>query len=228
MDLKSKPPREPSLARGDFTRGELRHREQLHIQTTFGEPRWERLDNGRFQQSGGLALVDHLIEMIGDGKEATVYQCRATDALPVRFCAAKVYRAQSFRAFAKAGDYLADEHRRDRRAQKAIRQHSKRGRAMVHHDWIEREWRTLSDLYDAGARIPQPFAHTDVAILMAFIGDERGAAPLLKNVQLSRGDAARAFEQIVDTVRTMLDHDRIHGDLSPYNILYWDDEPIVC
>ena len=57
------------------------------------------------------------------------------------------------------------------------------------------------------------------------IGDADGAAPMLVHVKLNRNATARAFEAIIDDVRTLLDCELIHGDLSAYNILYHRDRP---
>jgi serine/threonine-protein kinase RIO1 len=41
-------------------------------------------------------------------------------------------------------------------------------------------------------------------------------APQLKDLQLDRHDAAVIFERLIDDIRVMLAHNRIHGDLSPF------------
>jgi hypothetical protein len=51
---------------------------------------------------GGEGLLTDVIRTIGDGKEATVYSCRAHPSTGVEHLAAKVYRAQKFRAFARS------------------------------------------------------------------------------------------------------------------------------
>ena len=53
-------------------------------------------------------------------------------------------------------------------------------------------------------------------------GDESRASPTLNTVRLHRTEAARLFERTLWNVEMMLNHDCVHGDLSAYNILYWD------
>jgi len=43
----------------------------------------------------------------------------------------------------------------------------------------------------------------------------------LRHVQLDRQEAPRLFERLMSNVELMLRLNRIHGDLSPFNVLYW-------
>ena len=56
---------------------------------------------------------------------------------------------------------------------------------------------------------------------MEFIGDENGAAPHLRHVELSDNDARVALECLLDNVEIFLDLHLVHGDLSAYNVLWW-------
>jgi RIO kinase 1 len=67
---------------------------------------------------------------------------------------------------------------------------------------------------------------TDV-ILMEFIGDEDGPAPALKDIRLDPAEARRHFEHLLADIEIWLACDRIHGDLSPYNILYWNNQLVT-
>ena len=63
---------------------------------------------------------------------------------------------------------------------------------------------------------------------MEFIGSsDEGAAPSLKSADLSRSEAEAAYVRILDNIQTWLYAYVIHGDLSPYNVLYWADRPIA-
>ena len=81
---------------------------------------------------------------------------------------------------------------------------------------------TLHELHRAGADVPFPIALKGDAVLMEYIGDETCAAPRLAQVELARDEAKPLFERILRNIGLWLDLDRIHGDLSPYNILYWN------
>jgi RIO kinase 1 len=62
----------------------------------------------------------------------------------------------------------------------------------------------------------------DNAILMEYIGDLDGCAPALNEVSLDRAEARGLFERVLRNIDLLLAHERIHGDLSAYNILYWE------
>ncbi len=221
------------LASAGFKRGELLAWERAYLTSTFASRSWS-LDatgvgpNGerpppRYDQRGSaepVRLIRTVLRPVGDGKEATAYCCRAAEEVPFEFALAKVYRAVKFRDFANAEVYTAGETIADRRAQKAIEQKSAQGRRLRHRVWVEREWETLCELHDAGADVPAPYACARDVVLMEFIGDGDRAAPLLLDSALERGEARRLYERVIANVELFLSCDRVHGDLSAYNVLY--------
>jgi hypothetical protein len=50
------------------------------------------------------------------------------------------------------------------------------------------------------------------------------AAPPLNSVTLDPDEAKDLYERVVRNIDIMLTHNRIHGDLSAYNILYWEGD----
>jgi RIO kinase 1 len=166
--------------------------------------------------------VSDVEAMINDGKEATVYLCRTQAWVEVPYLAAKMYRARKFRAFANEQEYVNAERIVDRRMRKAIRHRTAKGKRLSHFMWISQEWKAMQILHEAGASVPVPYAHADDGILMEFIGDENGTAPMLVHVDLSAGEAQPAFESLMRDVELMLANDIVHGDLSAYNVLYHD------
>lgn len=223
------------LAEPGTTRKYLRGLEQRHVLESFGVEQWSLDSPGvgpdgeppppRFATSGAGApvrLVSDVVRMIGDGKEATVYCCRAGPEVDFPWAAAKVYRARRFRAFADASTYRAGEVIRDQRAARAMRDKSRAGRRMHHGSWVSREWETLCLLHDAGADVPAPYACTSDAILMEYFGDPDEPAPLLLRAELSASQAHRVFRRLLDNVEVLLACHRVHGDLSAYNILWTD------
>ena len=52
------------------------------------------------------------------------------------------------------------------------------------------------------------------------------AAPLAQ-VHLERDEALPLFQSIVEDIRIMLANDLVHGDLSAYNILYWQGDYLI-
>jgi RIO kinase 1 len=62
---------------------------------------------------------------------------------------------------------------------------------------------------------------------MAFIGDGLVAAPRLEAVRLDRDTAARVWDELVEDIARMLAAERVHGDLSAYNVLWWRDRAVL-
>ncbi|MCB0164599.1 MAG: hypothetical protein KDI79_10250, partial [Anaerolineae bacterium] len=77
-------------------------------------------------------------------------------------------------------------------------------------------------LFEAGGAVPQPLAAGENAILMEFVGDAQLAAPTLNEITLETSLAKALFTEVLRNIDLMLQHQLIHGDLSAYNILYWD------
>jgi serine/threonine-protein kinase RIO1 len=92
--------------------------------------------------------------------------------------------------------------------------------------WAEKEWRNLKRMYSKGVRCPHPIALKDNVILMEFIGHKATPAPKLKDALprfKSEERVMAVFAMVIDIIRDMyqLCH-LVHGDLSEYNLLYFD------
>ena len=200
-----------TLSGAAFTRGMLADLEKAAVMTQFG----------------GQGLITDVVGVVGDGKEATVYCCNADPSTGVEWLAAKVYRAQKFRAFAGAHAYAGERVVLDKRAGRAMKSRTEKGRRMAHHAWIEWEWETLCRLHDAGVSVPNPLAASDDAILMEFIGDQGGPAPTLRQVELDPAQARTVLQRLLQDVELMLDCHLVHGDLSAYNVLWFRNRPWI-
>src|SRR5437763_7947613 len=64
------------------------------------------------------------------------------------------------------------------------RRDTKVGQKIDIASWCYWEYETLSALHAAGVTVPKPYAHGATAILMEYLGDESGAAPVLHSVSL--------------------------------------------
>src|SRR5688500_2115717 len=89
------------------------------------------------------------------------------------------------------------------------------------------EYTTMARLHGAGAAVPRPYAAGENAILMTYYGDEQRAAPTLNEVHLSKAEATPLFEEVLRNIELLLQHGQIHGDLSAYNILYWQGSVVL-
>jgi len=189
-------------------------------------------------------LLDSLLEMaqhewisdvlrkVKTGKEASVYLCKAGPGVDASLIVAKIYRPRSLRNLKNDGIYRTgridlgeDGKTLYREADvNAIIKRTKYGEELRHQSWIAYEYQTLELLHAAGADVPKPYVMERNAILMGYVGDVESAAPTLNSVILGRAEARRLFNRVIRNIDLLLANERIHGDLSAYNILYWDGD----
>lgn len=179
-------------------------------------------------------LISDVEALVKGGKEANVYRCAAHPATGQKWLAAKVYRPRMFRNL--RNDHMYRQGRmtltgngspvkgRDTRMMRALDKKTAFGQQVAHTSWLMHEYKALELLYDAGADVPQTYAAGENAILMTYVGDGGGAAPALNEINLEADEVWPLFNKILENVGLMLRYGRIHGDLSAYNILYWQGD----
>lgn len=204
----------------------------MHGDSTFHEALSDLFDGG---------WIDEVLYEVRSGKEATVFCCRAGARSLERLSefstphstaprlsadillAAKVYRDLESRRFKNDAIYQTGRVHlaREGRIKRAADNKSHFGRQVQYGMWIEHEWETLRVLHEAGLPVPAPIARGERSILMTYLGDADGPAPALAEIDLPRDQAWDTFDHLLDAVFAMLSLDRVHGDLSAYNILWW-------
>ena len=168
--------------------------------------------------------ITDVISAVKSGKEATVYCCRAHPSTGRELLAAKVYAievAAQYRLRKLYSDGRDRMYKPDARAQRAIKAAGRFGRQLVFDDWVAQEYANLRALHQAGADVPEPIGHCGSGILMEYIGDATRPAPTLVGATLTAEEAQRLFDRVMRNIRVYLAKDRVHGDLSPYNMLWW-------
>jgi RIO kinase 1 len=168
-------------------------------------------------------LIDEVVGVVKSGKEATVYACRSRGTI----VAAKVYRATQVRQFANDAVYRSGRTRGSSRLERGVRLKTRTGRDLRFSQWTASEYETLHVLHAAGADVPVPLGHAGAVIVMQYIGDDDGPAPALNAVALQPHEAQGAFERIMRNIELMLACDRVHGDLSPFNVLWDGARPVL-
>jgi RIO kinase 1 len=176
-------------------------------------------------------LITDVLHEAHSGKEATVYCCAAHPSTGEEYLAAKIYRPRMFRSLRNDAIYRFSriqrdeagqaEHGNSRRGSAATRK-SEKGRATQVASWIEYEYQTQRLMHEHGADVPRPFAQLGNAVLMEYVGTVGQPAPRLSDVLLTPEEAPDHFARIMRNIELGLEHGRIHGDLSAYNILYWE------
>jgi RIO kinase 1 len=144
-------------------------------------------------------LVDEVVAMLGAGKEADCYLGLYKGA----FLVLKAYRL----------------HRTPRKKKAKIGYAVDRLGAVA-----AREFTILQKAYKAGIPVPTPARRVDNMFTMRYLGDEV-KAPLLKDVVLENPEDAAG--QALDLVEKLVEACIVHGDLSEYNIVFWDGELFV-
>lgn len=176
----------------------------------------------------GDGLVTEILYEVRSGKEATVYCCRADPSTGKELLAAKVYRPLEQRSFRNDAVYQtgrdAAVSSRDRRA---LGNKTRHGRDVQFGTWIFAEFQTMRALHALGADVPEAIAHSGGTLLMEYFGDEHAAAPMLVRTRLGADEPAAFLRRIIENVTLWLRNDLVHGDLSPYNILYWENRIVV-
>jgi RIO kinase 1 len=180
-----------------------------------------------------MDYISDVLARVRGGKEASVYRCKATPKTGMELVAAKVYRPRMFRnlrndtLYREGRAYLKSDGKaiktNDHRLMRAIGKKTDYGEQLEHTSWLMYEYTTLQKLFAAGAAVPQPLAVGENTILMGYCGDEFTAAPTLNTVTMDAEEAQKLLQVVLRNVETMMRHGLIHGDLSAYNILYWDE-----
>lgn len=184
--------------------------------------------------------IEDIHSRLRSGKEGTVYCCTGgarAKAAGHDYLIAKVYRDFEHRTFrndavyrestGRGGSFGRFGGKPDRRMQKAVQKKSRAGREGQSASWVNHEYQTLQALYEAGVEVPRPFALDGQAIAMEYIGIPGAPAPQLQAISLEPTESRRLFDDVLRNIRRMLAAGRIHGDLSPYNILYWEGRIVI-
>lgn len=160
---------------------------------------------------------------VKSGKEATVYKV-LFDGEPA---ALKLYTPPEERTFQKNAQYIEGKHYRLVSHRKAVASGNAFGKRLVHDNWVKREFFILEKLYQLGAKIPRPMARLGNAVIMEYIGDDHSPAPRLSDVRLTKEEAVGAFKTVMETAEIFWQFGIVHGDLSEFNILWWDETPYI-
>ncbi len=153
---------------------------------------------------------DDLVSPIALGKEANVFSAKKGNGVVI----VKIYRLENCN-FNKMYSYLAPD----------PRFHGiKKKRRLIIFAWVQREYRNLLKAREA-IRVPKPIAVKDNILIMEFIGKEV-ASPKLKDCVPE--NVKEFFDKTKKTIKALYKEAGIvHADLSDFNILNFEEEPIL-
>ena len=163
---------------------------------------------------GVITDVQHRLK---SGKEADVYVVTYAG----KTVAAKVYKKRAHRNFKNDSGYKEGRTVRNTRSQRAMDRGSKFGQDTAEEAWKSAEVDALYQLHAAGVRVPTPVMYLEGVLLMELVrGADGEPARRLIDIDLTVAEANAAYRDMLTQLVRMLACDLIHGDLSPYNVLW--------
>lgn len=159
--------------------------------------------------------------VVSSGKEARVYWGKGRDnrdlAVKIYLTLTSEFRRSMIRYL--AGDPRFDEYR-GLSPKKLI------------YIWARKEFSNLKRMYSAGIRVPEPLCIERNVLVMEFIGYEGKRAPLLKEAyesgELGVEDLEKIYREIISYIEKMVrEAGLVHGDLSEYNIMIFEESPVI-
>ncbi|GAC1408839.1 MAG: serine protein kinase RIO [Actinomycetota bacterium] len=186
------------------------------------------LDQETFDYLYAEGIITRQLRPVKSGKEASVVLCEGGGQSPFPLIAVKEYAPIDERTFRNDAVYntgvIENLKARDGRA---FRAKSRYGKTVQEEVWLHREWDHLGRMHEAGCRVPRPVLIGPRSIAMEFIGDADNTAPQLHRVRLDNDQAHTTFDLVLAEMEKMLSINLVHGDLSAFNILWWNDAPVI-
>jgi RIO kinase 1 len=173
------------------------------------------------------AYRDARLGVIKTGKESEVHLVARTGSDRTTLLAEKRFKARDRRSFQDDSTYRGVWGEGTRRETRAMKKNTRFGHEAAHARWIGQEWESLVLFHGAGVTVPPPVELLDDGYLMAFVGDSERAAPRLSEVDLAPDDAERVWDELLDELSLLVSVDRVHGDLSAFNILWWRERAVL-
>ena len=148
---------------------------------------------------------------INIGKESNVFTAITKDEDRV---IVKIYRIETC-DFNQMYSYIKDDPRYSNLKDK------KRKVIMA---WVQREYRNLMNARDAEVNVPIPMAFFNNVLVLEFIGKNADIAPKLKD-KIPK-DKKKFFDKTIENMRKLYKAGLVHADLSAFNILNFEENPI--
>ncbi len=170
-------------------------------------------DNFTIRKLFELGSKGHFSELkspVSIGKEANIFTAEREDNSQV---IVKIYRLEAC-DFNRMYDYIKYDVR-------YLNLKSKRREIIF--NWAQREFRNLLKAREAGVRVPMPIHCLNHIIVMEMIGSSE-PAPKLKD--LHPNDPEKFFSIVFDYMKKLWLAGLVHGDLSEFNILNYDEKPV--
>lgn len=206
-------------------------REDLYVDPDAATSSADRFTDPELQSLFEQGRFTDLLSELKSGKEATVYLVEGPSGL----MAAKIYADLEVRSFKNDSSYREGRFIADERAARAIRSRTRFGLEAQQHSWVVSEYLQLWELWRAGLPVPRPMIGPEMfdincagrVVLMELIGDRDAPAPRLSDMRLQPEQAQAAFAQSVAIAERLSAMGRAHGDLSTFNLLWWQERVVL-
>tara|TARA_Y100001934_G_C12137143_1_gene670708 strand:- start:249 stop:911 length:663 start_codon:yes stop_codon:yes gene_type:complete len=92
--------------------------------------------------------------------------------------------------------------------------------------WVRKEFRNLSRLEKWGLAVPKPLGVHKNILVMEYLGTDSAPSPRLRDVEVN--DAKAVYDELLEFLAISWQKaNMVHGDFSPYNIMWHGDRPVV-
>ncbi len=158
-------------------------------------------------------VLKRFVGIVSTGKEANVYYAKDSNDVDL---AVKIFRTQSeFRKYALPyieGDQRFKLRRKDARS--------------ITFLWTLKEFKNLKLAESCEVRVPSPIEVRNNVLVMEFIGIDGMPAPRMKDIPPENPE--KVFHQILESIYRLYHQAKlVHADLSEYNILLHQNEPVL-
>jgi len=92
--------------------------------------------------------------------------------------------------------------------------------------WAQKEFKNLQAAFSAKVSVPRPILVRGNVLVMQFIGKKGTPAPLLKELKPEK--PAMLYRTLLKNVKLLYAKaGLVHGDLSEYNVMIWENRPVI-
>jgi RIO kinase 1 len=174
-------------------------------------------------KSGKEAQVD-LVERIGDdGRSCLLARKRYLPRHVTQKGQLEAMGVQRASAFRNDVQYREGRQFRKSRDRRAVERMSTHGKRLLQDRWTGTEHDVMRRLWQRGVSVPYPVGYADDVFDLEYVGSWEMAAPQLSAARLGAAELGSAFDQLLVGLRGLVAAGIAHGDLSAYNLLWWDD-----
>jgi len=170
---------------------------------------FDKFTIGILRKLSGQGYFEELESPIAMGKEANVFTARKKDGSIV---IVKIYRLENCN-FNKMCEYIQQDSR-----YVSLRKNKRD----IIFNWVQREYRNLMIAREV-IQVPTPITVKNNVIVMSLIGKEEPALQLKNKAPVN---PKKFLSTIINNIKLLWKKGIVHGDLSAFNILIENEEPI--